>query len=96
MKSQPKAFQKWAAAHDQELVDSMANKRSPDLVALLADEVGFGRLGDHGGAQEKVQRIPMMIAGPGIKKGVDPKALRLVDLEALMTKAFALPQKPKP
>jgi hypothetical protein len=95
LKAEPAAFQKWAKAHDQELVNTAASDKGADIVILLADGVGFGKLGDHGGAQEKSQRIPIMIAGPGFKKTTSLEAKRLVDLEPIMTKAFDLPQKPK-
>lgn len=92
--SQPKAHQKWAKAHNLELANTFASSTAPDVVAALADEVGFGRLGDHGGFQERVQRIPMMIAGPGYPSRVDTRALRLADLAPLISKSFGL--KPAP
>lgn len=94
LKSQPKAHQKWAAAHNLELANSFANATAPDVVAALADEVGFGRLGDHGGFQERVQRIPMMIAGPGYPSRVDSRGLRLADLASLIGDSFGLPPAP--
>ena len=58
----------------------MAGPSGPDLVALLADGYGFGRIGGHGGAQEKVQRIPMIIRVPGEFPSTRPQPLRLMDL----------------
>jgi predicted AlkP superfamily pyrophosphatase or phosphodiesterase len=89
-KTEPKAFQTWAKTHDQELVNTMASDKAPDIVVLLADNVGFGKLGDHGGAQESAQRIPILIAGPGIKKQTSSESKRLVDLEPIMNSAFQL------
>ncbi len=73
-------FQAWARAHSAELVATMAGPSSPDLVGLLADGFGFGRIGGHGGAQEAVQRIPMFIRVPGEKPSRRPQPLRLMDI----------------
>ena len=73
-------FQAWAQRHDAELVATMAGPAAPDLVGLLSDGFGFGRIGDHGGAQELVQRIPMIIHVPGEPPVRRPEALRLMDL----------------
>ncbi len=81
---QPPAFRAWAAAHNAELVGSMAARGGPDLVALLADNVGFDLLGDHGGAQEKVQRIPMFVAAPGLGRGKVTTPMRLADVEEVV------------
>ena len=58
----------------------MASASGPDLVALLADGYGFGRIGGHGGAQEKVQRIPMIIRVPGEVPSTRQTPLRLMDI----------------
>lgn len=50
----------WWRLHGQELVDSMAADNGPDLIGLLHDRVSYGAYGDHGGAQETVQRVPMV------------------------------------
>lgn len=95
MSQEPKAFQAWARAHDEELLNASANDEAPYYVALLADNAGFGKLGDHGGNQEKVQRIPLIVAGPQIKKTVDKKWMRLRDVEKIITLQFDLPAAPK-
>ena len=92
--SQPKAHQKWATAHNLELANSFASPTAADVVAALADDVGFGRLGDHGGFQERVQRIPLMIAGPGYRSRAENRALRLADLAPLISESFGLPPAP--
>ena len=89
------AFEKWAKLHDEELVNTMASEHSADIVATIADEAGFGNLGDHGGFQEKVQRIPMIIAGPHFKKAQSPKALRLRDLARMISESFELAPGPE-
>jgi len=70
----------------------MASPGGPDLIALLADGYGFGRIGGHGGAQEKVQRIPMIVRVPGEKPSTRTMALRLMDLEPEITNVLGLAQ----
>ena len=70
----------------------MAGPAGPDLIAFLADGYGFGRIGGHGGAQEKVQRIPMIIRVPGEKPSTRTMALRLVDLAPEIAKVLGLTQ----
>lgn len=90
LKTQSKKFQKWAKEHNAEIVDSFATEAGPDIVANLTDTAGFGKLGDHGGLQENVQRIPMLVSGPGFKANSKKGKLRLVDLEPLISKSFEL------
>src|SRR5688572_17921334 len=80
LESQSPKFRAWAKAHSAELVGTMAGASSPDLVALLGDGFGFGRIGGHGGAQELVQRIPMIIRVPGERASTRREALRLMDI----------------
>src|SRR5688572_20745571 len=89
---QPQTFQAWAREHSAELVATMASRSSPDLVALLADEVGFGRSGGgHGSAQERVQRIPMIIHVPGEAPSTRTTKFRLMDIAAEATQILGLP-----
>ena len=90
LQQQTSAFRRWAERHHQALVDTMASESAPHLVGLLADGFGFGRIGDHGGAQERVQRIPMMIRVPRERGSVRPERLRLVDIEAEVTRLMQL------
>jgi membrane-anchored protein YejM (alkaline phosphatase superfamily) len=90
IKSEPAKFQKWAVTHDLELVNSMANERAPQFVALLADEVGFGKLGDHGGNQENVQRIPLIVVSPGLAPRKEVKPARLFDIRNIINKEFGI------
>jgi arylsulfatase A-like enzyme len=80
MQAESKPFKSWAQAHYDELVDSESSDTAPDLIALLKDNVGFDRIGDHGGAQERVQRIPMLIFNAKQKGAQNQKPTRLVDL----------------
>ncbi len=50
----------WWKQHGQELVNTMAAANGPDLIGLMHDRVSYGVLGDHGGAQQSVQRVPMV------------------------------------
>lgn len=92
---QPVRFQAWAKRHSAELVATMAGPAAPDLVGLLADGFGFGRIGDHGGAQELVQRIPMIIRVPGEKPSRRMTPLRLMDIAPEVTKILGLTPAPR-
>jgi arylsulfatase A-like enzyme len=71
----------WHRAHAQEIVDTQAAAYGPDVIGLLADDTSYGVAGDHGGAQESVQRIPIVFYGAGIKAGKTPGTpLRSVDI----------------
>jgi len=94
LETQSPTFQAWAKRHSAELMATMAGPSGPDLVGLLADGVGFGRIGDHGGAQERVQRIPMIIHVPGEAPARLTTPLRLMDLAPEITKILGL--KPAP
>jgi hypothetical protein len=94
IETQSAAFQSWAKKHSAELVSTMAGPSGPDLVGLLADGFGFGRLGDHGGAQERVQRIPMLIRVPGESGSRRTEALRLMDVAGEVTRILGLKAPP--
>jgi hypothetical protein len=90
LESQSPQFRSWALRHSAELVDTMAGHSGPDLVALLGDGFGFGRIGGHGGAQEKVQRIPMIIRVPGEVPSTRTVPLRLMDLAPEILRVLGL------
>ena len=72
---------KWWGEHAEELVDTMAAPNGPDVVGLVATDVTYGVKGDHGGAQESVQRIPIVFYGAGITAGLKPGTpMRSVDI----------------
>jgi len=87
-------FQAWAKRHSAELIGTMAGPAGPDLVGLLKDGHGFGRIGDHGGAQELVQRIPMIIRVPGEAPATRKEPLRQMDLAPEITKILGLKSAP--
>ena len=64
-----KSEKDWWKAHGQEIVDTMAADDGPDVVGLLHDKTSYGVYGDHGGAQETVQRVPMVFWSPGLAYG---------------------------
>jgi hypothetical protein len=71
----------WHRKHSQEIVDTQAALYGPDVIGLLADDTSYGVKGDHGGAQESVQRIPIVFYGAGIKAGRTPGTpMRSVDI----------------
>jgi hypothetical protein len=70
----------WFVQHGDELVDTMASPTGPDVVGLVADGVTYGVMGDHGGDNEEVQRIPMVFYGPGVSSHDSNRELRLVDV----------------
>jgi hypothetical protein len=76
-----KAERKWWKQHAQELVNTMAAPFAADVVGLLRDNASYGVAGDHGGAQEPVQQIPIIFWADGLKSGATPAYdLRSVDI----------------
>jgi hypothetical protein len=72
---------RWFDKHAQEIVDTQAAVYGPDVIGLLGDDTGYGVKGDHGGAQESVQRIPIVFYGAGVRAGTSPGgAIRSVDI----------------
>jgi len=70
----------WWQQHGETLVDTMAAPYGPDVVALLRNNTTYGVIGDHGGAQEEVQRIPMIFSWPGLTAAAPSGQMRLVDI----------------
>ncbi len=71
----------WFKRHAQEIVNTEAAPYGPDVIGLLADNTSYGVKGDHGGAQESVQRIPIIFSGPGVRANSHPNsAIRSVDI----------------
>jgi arylsulfatase A-like enzyme len=61
-----KAESGWWKKHGLELVNTMAADNGPDIVGLLHDKTSYGVYGDHGGAQESVQEVPMVFWSPSL------------------------------
>ena len=71
----------WHQKHSQEIVDTEAAAYGPDVIGLLANDTSYGVKGDHGGAQESVQRIPIVFYGAGVTAGRSPGTpIRSVDI----------------
>jgi len=64
-----KSEEKWWKKNGQDIVDGMAADNGPDVVGLLQDDTGYGVYGDHGGASEEVQRVPVVFWTADGKKG---------------------------
>jgi len=58
----------------------MAAPNGPDAVGLTRTDTTYGVMGDHGGANELVQRIPMVFYGAGVGSPDSNHPLRLVDV----------------
>jgi arylsulfatase A-like enzyme len=74
------AERSWFLRHGEELVDTMAASNAPDVVGITGTDVTYGVIGDHGGSQQLVQRIPMVFYGPGVGSRDSDRELRLVDV----------------
>jgi hypothetical protein len=74
------AERSWFVRHGEELVDTMAEPSGPDVVGLLATDVTYGVVGDHGGHTKLIQNIPMVFYGPGIGSKDPNTEMRLVDV----------------
>jgi hypothetical protein len=74
------ADRSWFARHAGELVDTMAASNGPDVVGLTSTNVTYGVIGDHGGANQLVQRIPMVFYGAGVGSKDSNRDMRLVDV----------------
>jgi hypothetical protein len=74
------AERSWFVRHGEELVDTMAEPSGPDVVGLLATDVTYGVIGDHGGHNKLIQNIPMVFYGPGIGSKDPNREMRLVDV----------------
>jgi hypothetical protein len=82
----------WWDKNGQTLVDTMAADNGPDVIALLADDVGYGVYGDHGGAKASDQRIPMVVWSSNIRPAKPDYAFRTVDILPTILKAMAIKQ----
>jgi len=58
----------------------MAEPSGADVVGLLASDVTYGVIGDHGGHSKLIQEIPMVFYGPGVGSKDPNTRMRLVDV----------------
>jgi hypothetical protein len=82
----------WWKAHAQQIVDTMAVDNGPDVIGLLHDKTGYGVYGDHGGAQESVQRVPMVFWTPGIGHRSTGETFRTPDVLPTILRAMNIGQ----
>jgi hypothetical protein len=83
----------WWRQHGQEIVDTAAADYGADVIGLLRDDASYGVAGDHGGAQESVQRIPIVFSGPGVRAGARPHdAMRSVDIMPTVLRSLGIPK----
>jgi len=82
----------WWRDHGQEIVDTLAGANGPDVVALLHDKTSYGVYGDHGGAQETVQRVPMVFWSPSLAYGAATgRTFRTTDVMPTILAAMGIP-----
>ena len=82
----------WWRQHGQEIVDTLAAANGPDLVVLMHDEVTYGAYGDHGGATESVQRVPMVFWSPSLAAGdARGQPFRTIDVMPTVLRAMGIP-----
>ena len=83
----------WWKETAQGIVNNMADSNGPDLVALLANEVSYGAYGDHGGASEPVQRVPMVFWSSSMTAGNDTgTAFKTPDVMPTILRALGIEQ----
>jgi hypothetical protein len=88
--SMTNAEKSWWQAHGQEIVDTMAADDGPDVIGLLHDKTSYGVYGDHGGAQESVQRVPMVFWGAGVDQARSVGSFRTPDVLPTILEAMGI------
>ena len=68
----------------------MAGPSGPDVVGLVATDVTYGVIGDHGGHNKLIQNIPMVFYGPGIGSKDPDDQMRLVDVTPTILKTMGI------
>jgi arylsulfatase A-like enzyme len=81
----------WWKAHGQEIVNTMAAPDGPDVIGLEHDRSSYGVYGDHGGAQESVQRVPMVFWAPGMKGDSTRETFRTADVMPTILRTMGIP-----
>ena len=90
LKKLPKPARQWALRNNANIVDAAANESAPTLMGLLADNVGFDLMGDHGGAQEHVQRVPLIMFIPELPGKDILEEIHLYDVKSKIEKVLQL------
>jgi arylsulfatase A-like enzyme len=84
------AERSWFVRHGEELVDTMAEPSGPDVMGLVATDVTYGVIGDHGGHNKLIQNIPLVFYGPGIGSKDQNREARLVDVMPTILKTMGI------
>ena len=83
----------WFNATARPIVNTMADSNGPDIVGLLRDKVSYGAYGDHGGASESVQRVPMVFWSSSMAHGNNTSAtFKTPDVMPTILKAMGIHQ----
>jgi len=82
----------WWQQHGQEIVNTMASADGPDVIGLEQDRSSYGVYGDHGGAQESVQRVPMVFWMPGMGSDRTGEKFRTPDVMPTILRAMGIQQ----
>lgn len=80
----------WWKKHGQEILDTMASDDGPDVIGLEHDRSSYGVHGDHGGAQESVQRVPMVFLSAGMRGDSTGETCRTTDVMPTILKAMGI------
>jgi arylsulfatase A-like enzyme len=73
----------------------MISDNGPDVIGLLHDRVGYGAYGDHGGAQETVQRVPVVFWSPSLAAHkIQGGGFRTIDILPTILQAMGIPAGP--
>ena len=84
----------WWALHGQEIIDTMAAPYAADVVGMLRDNTSYGVAGDHGGAQQPVQEIPIVFYGAGVGSRDSRFPLRSVDILPTVLRTMGIARGP--
>jgi predicted AlkP superfamily pyrophosphatase or phosphodiesterase len=85
---------RWWLGHAEELIDTMAAPNGPDVVGLVATDVTYGVVGDHGGHNRLIQNIPMVFSGPGVNPKDSGREMRHVDVLPTILETMGIPYNP--
>jgi hypothetical protein len=82
---------RWWRKTGQSIVNTMAAANGPDVVGLLKDGVSYGAVGDHGGASQEVQRVPMVFWSADMRHGRSTRAtFRTPDVMPTILRAMGI------
>jgi arylsulfatase A-like enzyme len=89
----PQSEKAWFKSTAQDIVNTMADTNGPDIVGLLRDKVSYGAYGDHGGATESVQRVPMVFWSANMAEANDTSTtFRTPDVMPTILRALGIEQ----